>query len=90
MTWTDPNQVTDTDSRQPKLGGQIHPGVAEVLSRHRELFEPAGPLTELRQQQSRTLLGPLGREGKAHVRRPQGPPGEAPRVGGASLVTRPR
>jgi hypothetical protein len=81
MVWTDPNQVTDTDSRQPKLGGQIHPGVAEVLARNREIFEPAGPLTELRQQQSRTTHGPLGHEGQAVARmRPASSSAERPRV----------
>jgi hypothetical protein len=76
--YTEPNDKGATDHRQPRLGNVIHPGVAEVLARNREVFEPAGPLTELKQQRSRTLLGPLGREGRAHVRRPQGKAGEHP------------
>jgi hypothetical protein len=78
------NDVTDTDERQPRLGNVIHPGIAEVLSRHRDVFEPAGPLTELKQQRTRTLLGPLGKEGQAHVRRPQGKAGEHPSAPGTA------
>jgi hypothetical protein len=76
--YAEPNDEGATYHRQPRLGNVIHPGVAEVLARNREVFEPAGPLTELKQQRSRTLLGPLGRPGAAHTRLPQGKAGEHP------------
>ncbi len=49
-----------SDSRQPALGGQIHPDVAALLDRNPGLFAPPGPQAELRQQRQRQLLGPLG------------------------------
>jgi hypothetical protein len=86
-----PNNVTDTDSRQPARAGVLHPDVEAVLLRNRgSVSSIPGPETEVANYNAKRLFGPLGKEGSAVARTPQGPPGEMPRVGGASLVTRPR
>jgi hypothetical protein len=68
-----------TDTRAPHQANVPHPDlVDDILRRSGPAAGIPAPETELRQFQRRTLLGPLGPEGKASAKTPQGRAGEHP------------